>query len=57
MEITENSFFQFSTLMQEPGNQDFQFFSEKVENSLNFIKFMNFIEISINLVEKSYFLP
>jgi len=57
MKITENLIFQFSTLMQEPGNQLFQFFGEKAGNSLNFTKFMKILEISINLVKKSSFLP
>ena len=43
--------------MQEPGNQLFQFFYEKAGNSLKFTKFTKILEISINLVEKSSFLP
>ena len=43
--------------MQEPGNQVFQFFGEKFENSLNFTKFTKFLEIPINIVKKASFLP
>ena len=57
MEITENSVFPFSALMQEPGNQLFQFFYEKAGNSPKFTKFIKILEIFINLVKKSYFLP
>ena len=43
--------------MQELGNQLFQFFYEKAGNSLNFTKLIESLEISINLVKKSSFLP
>ena len=43
--------------MQEAGNQLFQLFYEKVGNSLKSTKFIKILEISINLVKKSSFLP
>ena len=39
------------------GKSAFSIFGEKAGNLLNFTKFMKILEISINLVKKSSFLP
>ena len=47
MKITENLIFQFSTLMQEAGNQLFPFFYEKVEDSLKSLNLLKILEFPL----------